>query len=48
MPGQSTLIQFTLTPQDLSFIGIDLKRLTEPGEFKVMVGKETATFNLLP
>jgi beta-glucosidase len=48
MPGQSQLIHFTLTPHDLSFIGIDLKRLFEPGEFRVMVGEETATFHLLP
>ncbi len=45
-PGQSENLSFTLTPDDLSFIGIDLKRIVEPGDFKVMVGQETAGFTL--
>ena len=43
-PGQSQRLSFTLTALDLSFIGVDLKRIVEPGEFKVMVGKESAAF----
>lgn len=46
-PGQQQTLQFTLTPRDLSFIGLDMKRIVEPGEFKVMVGNETAQFTLL-
>jgi beta-glucosidase len=42
-PGQTEKLSFTLTPYDLSFIGVDLKRIVEPGEFKVMVGNETVT-----
>lgn len=45
-PGQTEQVQFTLTPYDLSFIGVDLKRLVEPGEFKVMVGNEIAGFTV--
>lgn len=45
-PGQSENLSFTLTPDDLSFIGIDLKRIVEPGDFKVMVGQETVGFTL--
>ncbi|WP_235209198.1 glycoside hydrolase family 3 N-terminal domain-containing protein [Methylobacter sp. BBA5.1] len=45
-PGQEQPLSFTLTPRDLSFIGIDMKRIIEPGEFKVMVGHETAGFSL--
>lgn len=45
-PGQSKTIHFTLTPQDLSFIGINFKRATEPGEFEVMVGKQSVIFTL--
>jgi len=45
-PGQSKTIQFTLTPQDLSFIGQDLKRVVEPGEFAVMVGHESVLFSV--
>ncbi|MGZ5056667.1 MAG: glycoside hydrolase family 3 C-terminal domain-containing protein, partial [Methylobacter sp.] len=46
-PGQTESLSFTLTPQDLSFIGIDLKRIVEPGDFKVMVGNETAGFTVV-
>jgi beta-glucosidase len=45
-PGQSESLSFTLTPHDLSFIGVDLKRIVEPGDFKVMVGNETVGFTL--
>lgn len=45
-PGQSELLRFTLTPHDLSFIGVDLKRIVEPGDFKVMIGNETAVFTV--
>ncbi|MDD2739870.1 MAG: glycoside hydrolase family 3 N-terminal domain-containing protein [Methylomonas lenta] len=46
-PGQQETLQFTLTAQDMSFIGLDMKRIVEPGEFKVMVGNETAQFTVL-
>jgi beta-glucosidase len=45
-PGQQQTLQFTLTAEDMSFIGIDMKRIVEPGEFKVMVGNETAEFTV--
>ncbi len=45
-PGQTENIRFTLTPYDLSFIGVDLKRRVEPGAFKVMVGKEVVGFTV--
>jgi len=45
-PGQSEELSFVLTPQDLSFIGVDLKRIVEPGEFKVMVGAEVVGFTV--
>ncbi len=47
-PGQQQTLAFTLTPHDMSFIGPDMKRIVEPGEFKVMVGGESARFSLLP
>jgi beta-glucosidase len=31
----------------MSFIGVDMQRIVEPGEFKVMVGSETAPFNVV-
>lgn len=45
-PEQDENLSFTLTPHDLSFIGVDLKRIVEPGDFKVMVGKETVNFSV--
>ena len=47
VPGQTENVSFTLTPQDLSFIGVDLKRIVEPGDFKVMVGNETVGFTVV-
>ncbi len=46
-PGQQQTLQITITPQDMSFIGIDMKRIVEPGEFKIMVGNEIAYFNVV-
>jgi beta-glucosidase len=46
-PGQTEALSFTLTPHDLSFIGVDLKRIVEPGNFKVMVGKEVVGFTVV-
>jgi len=46
-PGQVEKLSFTLTPYDLSFIGVDLKRIIEPGDFKVMVGNETVQFTVM-
>jgi beta-glucosidase len=45
-PGQTEKLSFTLTPYDLSFIGVDLKRIVEPGDFKVMVGNEIVLFSV--
>lgn len=47
-PGQSEQLDFTLQPEDLSFIGVDLKRIIEPGDFDVMIGNETARFTVIP
>jgi len=45
-PGQAENLSFTLTPDDLSFIGVDLKRIVEPGDFNMMVGDETVNFSV--
>lgn len=47
LPAQSKTLQFTLTPHDLSFIGLDYKRIVEPGDFEIMVGKETVSFSVV-
>jgi len=45
--GQQETLHFTLTAQDMSFIGLDMKCIVEPGEFKVMVGNETVHFTVV-
>ncbi|HKQ52794.1 MAG TPA: glycoside hydrolase family 3 N-terminal domain-containing protein [Pyrinomonadaceae bacterium] len=45
-PGQSKTLSFTLTPDDLSYIGSDNKPVIEPGDFSVMVGNLTDRFTL--
>ncbi len=37
-PGESRRVSFELTPDDLSFIGADNKRVVEPGVFDVKIG----------
>jgi beta-glucosidase len=41
-PGQSRALNFTLRPEDLSFVGADNRTVVEPGDFDVMVGGLTA------
>ncbi|MBL1411172.1 beta-glucosidase BglX [Sphingobacterium sp. C459-1T] len=51
--GANQTVSFTLTEDDLKFYNTDLKYTTEPGEFKVYIGTnsadtKTATFTLDP
>ena len=45
-PKQIENLSFTLVQDDLSFIGVDLERVVEPGDFKIMVGSETVQFTV--
>jgi beta-glucosidase len=45
-PGQSRTLNFTLTRDDLSFVGADNKPTVEPGDFDVMIGNLTDRFTL--
>jgi beta-glucosidase len=45
-PGESKAVQFTLINYDLSFIGRENKRITEPGDFLIMVDDLSAGFKL--
>ena len=45
-PGQSTKVDFTLTPADLSFIGRENKRITEKGKFRIAIDTLSAEFEL--
>jgi len=42
-PGQSQEVTFTLTPEDLAFVGLNQKWTTEPGTFKIMIGDKTTS-----
>jgi beta-glucosidase len=43
-PGESRQVSFELTPDDLSIIGADNKRVVEPGIFDVRIGGLQQTF----
>ena len=37
-PGETKTVEFTLGFDQLSFLDIDMRRVVEPGTFKIMVG----------
>ncbi len=37
-PGKTQKVEFTLGPEELSFLNRDIRRVVEPGTFKIMVG----------
>ncbi len=41
-PGETTTVEFILTPDALSLIDVDMHRAVEPGTFDVMVGPSSA------
>ena len=41
-PGQKVTVDFTLTPEDLSLIDVNMDRVVEPGMFDLMVGPNSA------
>lgn len=43
-PGESKVVEFLITSDAMSFIGLENKRIIEPGEFKVIVGDMEKTF----
>jgi beta-glucosidase len=43
-PGESRTVQFTITPDKLQFYNLDMKRVIEPGEFRLMVGTSSETY----
>lgn len=47
-PGEQKTLHFTLTANDMSFVGLNMKRIVEPGDFKVMIGNESAQFSVMP
>lgn len=41
--GEEETVHFSLTAEDLRFIGTDLEYITEPGDFKVFAGTDSET-----
>jgi beta-glucosidase len=46
-PGQTTTVQFLITPDKLSFLNADMHRVVEPGLFDIMVGPSSSSDKLL-
>jgi beta-xylosidase len=46
-PGQTRTVQFVITPDKLSFLNEDMRRVVEPGLFDIMIGASSSTEKLL-
>jgi beta-glucosidase len=47
-PGQKITVDFTLAPEDLSLIDVNMNRVVEPGMFDLMVGASSAETTSIP
>ncbi|MCM1078857.1 MAG: glycoside hydrolase family 3 C-terminal domain-containing protein [Bacteroidales bacterium] len=47
-PHETKSVTLRIRPSDLAFVNEDLQWVLEPGDFRVQVGTETATFTLKP
>jgi len=43
-PGESKIVKFTITPDKLSFLNLNMNTVVEPGLFDVMVGTSSAKY----
>jgi beta-glucosidase len=43
-PGESKTINFTITPDKLSFLDLNMNRIVEPGAFDIMVGASSVKY----
>jgi beta-glucosidase len=46
-PGQTKTVQFVITPDKLSFLNEDMRRMVEPGLFDIMIGPSSSSEKLL-
>jgi beta-glucosidase len=44
--GERKVLQFTLDPESLSHLGVNMKRIIEPGDFRVMIGSSSKDIRL--
>lgn len=42
--GETKTVEFSITPDKLQFFNIDMKRVIEPGEFEVQVGRNSTDY----
>jgi len=47
-PGEKTTVEFTLTPDALSMLDVNMNRVVEPGVFDIMVGPSSAQTMSIP
>ena len=47
-PGQRITVDFTVTPEDLSLIDVNMNRVVEPGIFDLMVGSSSTETTSVP
>jgi beta-glucosidase len=45
-PGESKLVEFTITPDKLSFLNLNMETVVEPGWFDVMVGGSSVKYQI--
>lgn len=43
-PGESKVVEFTITPDKLSFLNLNMETVVEPGWFDVMVGTSSLKY----
>jgi len=46
LPGETKEVTFIITPELLSMLNIDLKRVVEPGDFSIMIGASSRDIRL--
>jgi beta-glucosidase len=47
-PGQKVTVDFSITPDDLSLIDVNMNRVVEPGTFDLMVGPNSVDTSAVP
>jgi len=40
-PGESKTVKFILTPEKLEALDLNMRRIVQPGDFEIMVGKNS-------
>lgn len=44
-PGESKMVTFKITPEDIAYVNSDLKKVTGEGEFSIQLGNKKVNFN---